>query len=69
MGLSIRAVDESVPAPRATCLDLSCDGVHGLLPPACASFVAGGYIEQHRAAVKAGWRFQEGGRVLGPCCT
>ena len=76
MGYSIDAIDDSEPPPKRLRLKLKCDGHHHALPliprteaifdePGIKGF---GYMELRRDAQKAGWRWVDNGRVLGPCC-
>jgi hypothetical protein len=71
MGIRIFVPDEAAAIPRAVVLELTCDGDHGFLPPA-QTFAQGGFISQHDAAMRAGWKEAQGpnGRLwMGPCCS
>lgn len=70
--MMIRAVDALAPVPRRTILELRCDVVHGLFPPPVAIFNQGGFVENHAAAMRAGWLERQGsqGRLwLCPECS
>jgi hypothetical protein len=73
MGIQIHAPDENAPPPKGTVLVLTCDAeTDGLFPPARAVFKQDGFIEQHAAAMAAGWleRVTDNGRVfLCPDCS
>lgn len=72
MPLLIRAIDESAPPPRATVLELTCDGDHGLFAAEAQSFHGPSLIEQWSAAIDCGWKETRIGvrRVfLGPRCS
>ena len=68
MGTRIFVLDESAPIPRQTVLELTCDGEHGLFGVETFRAETGDFVEQRHAATLAGWRVQESGRILGPCC-
>ena len=71
MGIEIRALDESEPAPRRIVMVLTCDGPHplgGHLPliPRAVQVFPGRHPQSD--ALAAGWLFCRNGRVKGPCC-
>jgi hypothetical protein len=68
MSLRLFCRDESAPIPRQVIMELSCDGDHGLFPPAPARFEQDGFIAQYAAAMKAGWLDRQD-VMLGPCCS
>lgn len=68
MTLSIAVFGERDEPPFETRLELRCDGPHPAGEAPTAQFVGPGYIEEHTAAVAAGWRFLRDGGHLGPCC-
>jgi hypothetical protein len=71
MGVRLFCTDETLPLPWPVALELSCDGNHGLFPPAPQRFEGGGFITQHAAAMRAGWLERQDGerQWLCPCCS
>lgn len=72
--MRIVCIDETAPYPKPSALLLTCDGDHGLFPPAEEGFAhPDGFIAQHAQAMREGWResFDSArGRVFfGPCCS
>jgi hypothetical protein len=70
MGILISG-EETGPYPRRSWLILTCDGDHGLLPAVSQRFDQDGYIAQHAAAMRAGWKeTHDRGRIfLCPECS
>ncbi len=68
MPLRLFCPDETAPIPRAVVLELSCDGDHGLFPPAPVRFEQDGYIAKYAAAMKAGWLDRQD-KIFCPECS
>lgn len=78
MGMRVTILREEPPYPRPTRLTLVCDGDRharslDLIGPLMQHFDdIGGFIDQYRSAMNAGWKDSRIGNrrvFLGPCCS